>query len=154
MNDLIKVGEKAKDFTLKDQNGENVSLKDFKGKKVLLSWHPLAWTAGWLDHMRALELAYDSFIDKNIMPLGINVDQPHSKSAWAKVINIEKLRMLSDYNPLGETAKAYGIFNEEMNASQRVNILVDEDGNVEWVKVYEISTIPDFDEVLSTISKL
>ena len=41
-----------------------------------------------------------------------------------------------------------------MNASQRVNILVDEDGNVEWVKVYEISTIPDFDEVLSTISKL
>lgn len=154
MNDVIKVGEKAKDFTLKDQNGENVSLKDFKGKKVLLSWHPLAWTAGWLDHMRALELAYDSFIDKNIMPLGINVDQEYSKSAWAKVINIEKLRMLSDYNPLGETAKAYGIFNEDMNASQRVNILIDEEGNVEWVKVYEISTIPDFDEVLATISNL
>lgn len=46
MNDLIKVGEKAIDFTLKSQKGEEVSLKDFKGKKVLLSWHPLAWTAG------------------------------------------------------------------------------------------------------------
>ena len=46
MNDLIKVGENAIDFDLKDQNGKSVSLKDFKGKKVLLSWHPLAWTAG------------------------------------------------------------------------------------------------------------
>lgn len=46
MNDLIKVGDKAIDFSLKDQNGNKVSLKDFKGKKVLLSWHPLAWTPG------------------------------------------------------------------------------------------------------------
>ena len=154
MNDLIKVGEEAIDFNLKDQNGKEVSLKDFKGKKVLLSWHPLAWTAGWLDHMRALELSYDSFIDKNIIPLGINVDQENSKSAWAKVINIEKLQMLSDYNPLGEIAKAYGIFYDELNASKRANILIDEEGKVEWVKVYEISEIPDFEEVLSEISKL
>lgn len=104
--------------------------------------------------MRGLELNYDGFIDKNIVPLGINVDQEFSKSAWAKVINITKLQMLSDYNPLGEVAKAYGIFYEELNASKRANILIDEEGKVEWVKVYEISTIPDFKEVLSTISKL
>ncbi len=104
--------------------------------------------------MRALELSYDGFIAKNIVPLGINVDHEFSKSAWAKVINIEKLKLLSDYNPLGEVAKAYGIFLEELNASKRVNILIDEDGKVEWVKVYEISEIPDFKEVLSTISEL
>ncbi len=154
MKDIIKVGEEARDFSLKDQNGEEVSLKDFKGKKVLLSWHPLAWTAGWLDHMRALELNYDRFIDKNIMPLGINVDQEHSKSAWAKVINIQKLKMLSDYNPLGEVAKSYGIFNEKVNASGRANILIDEEGKVEWVKVYEMSEVPDFEEVFSEIAKL
>lgn len=104
--------------------------------------------------MRALELNYDSFIDKNIVPLGINVDQEHSKSAWAKVINIKKLQMLSDYNPLGKVAKDYGIFMEKLNASKRANILISEDGKVEWVKLYEISEIPDFKEVLSTISKL
>ena len=154
MNDLIKVGTEAVDFSLKDQNGETVSLKSFRGKKVLLSWHPLAWTAGWLDHMRALELSYDGFIAKNIIPFGINVDHEHSKSAWAKVINIKKLKMLSDYNPLGEIAKAYGIFFEELNSSKRANILIDEEGKVEWVKLYELSEIPDFKEVLSTISKL
>ena len=46
MADLIKVGEKAIEFCLKDQNGKEICLKDLKGKKVLLSWHPLAWTAG------------------------------------------------------------------------------------------------------------
>ncbi len=154
MNDAIKVGQEAFDFKLKDQNGKEVSLKDFEGKKVLLSFHPLAWTAGWLDHMRALELNYDGFIEKNIVPLGINVDQPFSKSAWAKVINIKKLQMLSDYNPLGEVAKAYGVFLEKLNASGRANILIDEKGKIEWVETYEIPEIPDFKEVLSKIDKL
>ena len=46
MNDIIKVGQEAVDFKLKDQYGKEVGLKDFEGKKVLLSFHPLAWTAG------------------------------------------------------------------------------------------------------------
>ena len=104
--------------------------------------------------MRALELAYDGFIEKNIMPLGINVDQPHSKSAWAKVINIKKLKMLSDYNPLGATAKAYGNFLEDLNASGRANILIDEKGKVIWTKAYAIPEIPNFKNVLAEISKL
>jgi peroxiredoxin len=104
--------------------------------------------------MRALELAYDGFIGKNIMPFGLNVDHEHSKSAWAKVINLKKLQILSDYNPLGEVAKAYGIFLDNLNASGRANILIDEEGKVEWVKAYEISEIPDFKEVLSELSEL
>ncbi len=104
--------------------------------------------------MRGLELSYDSFIDKNIVPIGINVDHEHSKAAWAKVINIKKLTMLSDYNPLGGVAKSYGIFNEDLDASQRANVLIDENGKVEWVKIYGVSEVPDFKEVLSTISNL
>jgi peroxiredoxin len=88
------------------------------------------------------------------VPLGINVDQPNSKSAWAKVINLKKLHILSDYNPLGEVAKAYGVFIEKMNASGRANILINEEGKVEWVEVYEVSEIPDFKEVLSKVSAL
>src|SRR6056297_338950 len=104
--------------------------------------------------MRALELNYDGFIEENIIPLGINVDQPNSKSAWARVINIKKLKMLSDYIPLGGVAKAYGIFIEKIDASRRANILINEKGKVEWVELYEISEIPDFKEVLNKISKL
>lgn len=46
MDNIIKKGQKAIDFSLKDQEGKEVALKDFEGKQVLLSFHPLAWTAG------------------------------------------------------------------------------------------------------------
>lgn len=42
---LISVGDTAPDFSLKDNNNQTVTLSGYKGKKVLLSWHPLAWTA-------------------------------------------------------------------------------------------------------------
>ncbi len=151
MNELIKVGDKAIEFTLHDQKGQVVKLSDFKGKKVLLSWHPLAWTPVCLDQMRALEVNFDKFVEKNVVPLGMSVDQQFSKGAWGRAINVSKLQMLSDYNPLGQVAKAYGLFNEDLNASGRANVLIDEDGNVAWVKVYEISKVPDIGEVLEQL---
>lgn len=101
--------------------------------------------------MRSLDLNYDRFIEKNTIPLGINVDQEHSKSAWAKVINLSKIQILSDYNPLGEIAKSYGVFLENINASGRANILINEEGQVIWVKAYELSHVPDIEEVISKL---
>ena len=77
MEDIIKVGETAPDFTLKDQNGEDVSLSDFVGKKVLLSWHPLAWTSVCTDQMRDLERNIRRFEEKNVIVLGMSVDPAH-----------------------------------------------------------------------------
>ncbi len=101
--------------------------------------------------MRSLEVNYDRFIDKNTIPIGISVDQQFSKSAWAKVINIDKLTMVSDYNPLGKVSKEYGLFHEGLNASGRANVLIDEEGKVIWVKVYELSQVPDVEEVLAQL---
>lgn len=79
------------------------------------------------------------------------MDHEHSKAAWAKVINLSKLTILSDYNPLGKTAKDYGVFLEDLNASGRANILIDKDGLIKWVKAYEIDEIPDFEEEISNL---
>ncbi len=51
----IKTGDKPKDFSLKDQKGNVVKLSDLKGKKVLLSFHPLAWTGICAKQMQSLE---------------------------------------------------------------------------------------------------
>lgn len=51
----VKKGDRAKDFTLSDQDGKEVGLSGFKGKRVLLSFHPLAWTPVCADQMKALE---------------------------------------------------------------------------------------------------
>ena len=151
MEDIIKVGEKAPDFTLKDQSGADIALSVFQGTKVLLSWHPLAWTSVCTDQMRDLERNYRRFEEKDVVVLGMSVDSAPSKSAWAKILLLNNVRILADFHPLGKVAKAYGVFSEEYGASKRVNILIDEKGNVSWVKKYEIRMLPDVEEVIAQL---
>ncbi|MDD3306083.1 MAG: redoxin domain-containing protein [Acetobacterium sp.] len=151
MTEMIQLGAMAPDFTLSDQNGEIVTLSQFKGKKVLLSWHPLAWTSVCTDQMRSLDRNADRFAQKNTVVLGLSVDPQPSKSVWARALSLKQVIILSDFVPLGEVARAYGIFSPEHGASKRVNILIDEAGMVIWVKKYEISTLPDVEEVLEKI---
>lgn len=148
MEALIQLGAMAPDFKLQDHNGEVVSLSQFKGKKVLLSWHPLAFTSVCTDQMRSLERNVNRFEVLNTVVLGMSVDPQPSKAVWAKALSIKNIRLLSDFNPLGAVAKDYGIFSQEYGASKRANILINEAGMVIWAKKYEIKTLPDVEEVL------
>jgi len=144
---VMEVGEKAPDFVLKDQNGEEFRLSDFRGKKVLLSFHPLAWTGICEKQMKALEKNYERFERLNVVPVGISVDAVPSKKAWAGHIGLKKLRILSDFWPHGGVAKLYGLFREKKGFSERANVLIDEEGKVAFFRVYQIMEVPDLEEV-------
>ncbi|MFP4662072.1 MAG: redoxin domain-containing protein [Halanaerobiales bacterium] len=146
-------GRELDNFKLPDQEENEINLSDFKGKKVLLSFHPLAWTGVCTKQMEALERNYNNFEDNNTVPLGINVDPIPSKKAWAEDMGLKKLKILSDFWPHGELAKKLGIFLEENGISGRVNILLDEEGRVKWYKEYDIPELPDIDEVLDEVKK-
>lgn len=147
----ITVDHKLDNFTLTDQNEKRVSLEDLKGKKVLLSFHPLAWTSVCTKQMNDLDANYERFEQKNTVPFGISVDPVPSKKAWAKDMGLKKLQILSDFWPHGELAKSLEIFIEKYGFSGRVNILLNEKGEVSWVKVYEIPELPDIQEVLAVL---
>ncbi len=150
----VKVGESAKDFTLKDQNKEEVKLSSFAGKKVLLSFHPLAWTAICAKQMQSLEVNKETFDSLGTVALGLSVDTVPSKKAWADVLVIRNTQLLSDFWPHGEVAKSYGIFNEEHGISKRANIIIDEKQKIAFVKVYEIKTLPDINEIIDFIKNM
>ncbi|ACZ18852.1 alkyl hydroperoxide reductase/ Thiol specific antioxidant/ Mal allergen [Thermanaerovibrio acidaminovorans DSM 6589] len=151
MTEQIKVGDQVRDFTLKDQDGNDVTLSSLRGKKVLLSFHPLAWTPICRDQMKALDDLYDRFVAKGVEPLGLSVDPIPSKKAWADSMGIRSLKLLSDFWPHGAVADSLGLFIEKHGFSGRANVLVDEEGRVQWVKVYELKTLPDFEEVLNLL---
>jgi len=150
---IIKKGEKAPNFKLKDQNGKDVQLSDLKGKKVLLSFHPLAWTNVCAKQMQSLEKNKEKFKKLNTVALGINVDHVPSKAAWAKSLNIKSTKLLSDFWPHGEVTKKYGIFSKSQGFSFRVNIIINEQGKVAFVKKYPISKLPDVKEIIEVLSK-
>lgn len=150
--DIIKQGEMAPDFTLEDHNGNEIKLRDLKGKKVLLSFHPLAWTGVCIDQMRSLEREFDRIKEKGVSEvLGVSVDAQPGKAAWAKTLGIENIKLVADFEPKGEMAKAYGLYSEELGASERANVLIDEDGKVIWSKKYELTQLPDIDEVIENL---
>lgn len=151
--DRIKVGDYAPDFLLKDNRGEEIRLTDYKGKKVLLSWHPLAWTSVCAEQMKALEANLAEFESNDAVPLGLSVDSYPCKNAWAKELGIATVKLLADFWPHGEIAQKYGLFRQQEGFSERANVLVGEDGKVLWVKIYPIPELPDIAEVLEQVKK-
>jgi len=153
MSKPISVGEKAPDFVLDDHNEKPVHLSDFRGKKVLLSFHPLAWTGVCSRQMKSLEKNFGAFKKLNTVAFGVNIDSVPSKKAWAHELELKKTRLLSDFWPHGEVARKYGIFRDKDGFSERANIIVDEGGKVMFSKVYKISELPDIDEIIDRIRR-
>ncbi|MCX6013529.1 MAG: peroxiredoxin [Chloroflexi bacterium] len=149
----MKVGDIAPDFQLKDQNGKEFKLSDIKGKKILLSFHPLAWTDVCSKQMLSLETNMDKFNALNTVPVGISVDTVPSKKAWAQSLGISKVQLLSDFWPHGKVAGIYGIFREKSGISERANIIVNEDYKIIFFKIYEISQLPDINEILNFLKR-
>ena len=147
----IDVGDMAPDFTLKDNRVQDVSLSEYRGKKVLLSWHPLAWTAVCAQQMKSLEDNLAEFEKYNTVPLGMSIDSYPSKNAWAKELGVANVKLLADFWPHGKVAQDYGLFLDDKGFSARANVLIDEAGKVVWVKVYDIPELPDIEEVLKEV---
>jgi len=145
---MIEIGSKAPDFSVKDQKGKKVKLSDFSGKRVLLSFRPLAWTAVCHDQMMLLEENHLRFDELNTVALGIGVDSVPSNKAWAEEMDITNTRLLSDFWPHGEVARAYGVFREADGFSERATIIIDKDRMVVFARVYPTSQLPDFDEIM------
>jgi peroxiredoxin len=152
MPTVIKKGDRAKEFTLKDQNDKDVQMSDFQEKKVLLSFHPLAWTSVCAEQMKALEAHKKEFDALNAVALGISIDTVPSKNAWAKELGIKNTVLLSDFWPHGKIAKGYGIFRETNGFSERANIVLDENHRVIFVKVYPLKELPDIEEILQVLA--
>jgi peroxiredoxin len=150
MAETIKKGRKVKDFTLKDQNGADFNLAGCQGKRVLLSFHPLAWTPVCAQQMQSLEKNKKALDKLMTVAVGISIDSIPCKAAWAKSLKIKNLRLLADFWPHGALAKSLGILRVE-GFSERANIILDETGKAMFVKVYPIRELPDIAEILTAL---
>ncbi len=150
----FKAGEKAPDFKLFTQDEEEFRLSDFNKKRVILSFHPLAWTGVCSQQMKDLDKHFQDFNKLNTIAVGINVDSIPSKKAWAKSLGLKNTKILSDFWPHGKIAKLYKIFRENDGFSERANIIVNENQVIEFVRIYEISELPDINEILTFLRNM
>ncbi len=128
---MIAAGDKAPDFTLRNQDGEDVSLADFSGKKVLLVFYPFDFSSVCSDQLAVYQEVKPEIEAKGVTMLGISVDHPYAHKAFQEKLGIDTT-LLADFEPKGEVAKAYGSYVDGVGMANRTLVLIDEDGTVEW----------------------
>ncbi|MDL2297517.1 redoxin domain-containing protein [Synergistaceae bacterium OttesenSCG-928-D05] len=144
----IAIGKEVKHFTLDNQNGQEIKVPCCEGKKILLSFHPLAATGICTKQMQLLDSLHDEFQALGVIPFGVSVDASPAKKMWAESMGLKKLQLLCDFWPHGALADSLGIFDDQEGISLRANILIGEEGKVLWTKVYPMAVVPDFSEII------
>jgi peroxiredoxin len=128
---VIEAGQPAPDFTLKNQDGDEVSLTDFRGKRVLLVFYPFDFSSVCSDQLSVYDEVRSQFEEQGVTVVGVSIDHIHAHRAFREKLGIETT-LLADFEPKGEVSKAYGSYFEPAGMSSRTLVLVDADGNVEW----------------------
>jgi peroxiredoxin len=128
---MIAAGEPAPDFKLNDQDGEEVSLSDYKGRKVLLVFYPLDFSPVCSDQLSIYQEVKPEIAEQGVELLGISVDSAYAHKAFQEKLGIDTT-LLADFEPKGEVAKAYGSYIDGAGIANRTLVLVDENGVVAW----------------------
>ena len=128
---MIAVGERAPDFTLRDQDGEKVSLSDFRGRRVLLVFYPGDFSPVCGDQLSIYQEVKPQIAERGVELVGISVDSVYAHRAFRDSLGIDTT-LLADFEPKGEVARAYGSYLEKPGFANRTLVLVDEDGVVVW----------------------
>jgi mycoredoxin-dependent peroxiredoxin len=150
----VEVGDKAPDFTLRDQHKQEVRLSDFRGKKnVVLLFYPFAFTGVCTGELCRIRDELTDFDNEDVAVLAVSADTTASLRVFADQEKLE-YPLLSDFWPHGEVARAYGVFDEKLGAAVRGTFIIDRDGVVQWKVVNAISDARDQDEYKKALAQL
>ena len=133
---MLKVGSKAPNFTLPDENGNLVSLKNYLGKKVVLWFYPKANTPGWIIEGNGFRDEFQKFLDKNMQILGCSADSVNKQKKFCDKRGFQ-YPLLSDENH--EMLKKYGVWGKkrfmgrEYMGISRITYVIDEKGLIEKI---------------------
>ena len=125
----ISVGEKAPDFALSNQHGEQFQLSDYHGKPVVLVFYPFSFSGVCTGELCELRDNIKIFQDAKVELVGISVDSKYTQAAFAKAENYD-FQLLADFWPHGEVCKQYGVFLDDKGFATRATFVIDADGVV------------------------
>lgn len=124
-------GDVAPNFTLKNSDGQTVSLSDFRGQKVLLVFYPSSFTGICTAELCAIRDNENDFLDEDTVVISVSCDSHYVLQNFKNQEHFNHI-LLSDFWPHGEVSRAYGVFNEERGMAIRGTFLIDREGVMRW----------------------
>ena len=152
---MIKEGDKAPDFTAKDQDGNDVKLKDLKGQRVVLYFYPKDDTPGCTKEACSFRDSNDVYKDKNIRVLGVSTDSEKSHQKFISKFSLPftlladtDKKIVEDYGVWGEKS----MYGRKYMGTHRKTFLIDEQGKI--AKIFEKVNVSEHaDEVLKAFGE-
>ena len=144
----------APDFKLKNYDGTEMSLSQFRGKKnVLLAFFPLAFTPVCSCQIPSYRDDLSKFESLDCQPIAVGISPVPAHRAWVESLGGVNIPVLSDFYPHGEVARKYGVLREE-GFPERSLFLIDKQGAIRYSLVHELKQQPDNKLILEEIRKL
>jgi peroxiredoxin len=130
-----------------------VSLKDLRGRPVVLVFYPADWSPVCGDQVVLYNEILSLFEEYEAQLLGISVDGVWCHRAFAEAKNLD-FPLLADFEPKGAVARAYGVFREGDGFSERALFVIDAEGVIRWSHVSPIDVNPGANGILANLEAL
>ena len=153
---MVKIYQKAPEFKTSayfEGKIQDVALKDYAGKWVVLFFYPLDFTFVCPTELRQFTEHHDAFKRLNAQVLSCSVDSAYSHQAWSKAdLKEQKYPMLSDLNH--SISSSYGCYLEDKGLTLRSTFIVDPQGVLQWAEHNPLNVGRNAEEILRVLSAL
>lgn len=131
---MIEPGTRAPDFTLPDQDGNEVSLRDLEGQITVLLFYPSDFSPVCTDQLNVYQEVLGELEEKGARLYGVSVDSSWAHKAFQRHLGVT-IPLLADFHPKGEVAKKYGVWVESHGVAGRALVMIGPDLVVRWAHV-------------------
>ena len=153
MEGPLPAGTPAPDFTLATGPDRTVTLRELRGRPVILAFYPADWSPVCGDQMALYNEVLPEFERHNAQLLGISVDSVWCHATFGRDRKLH-FPLLADFEPKGAVARRYGAYRERDGFSERALFVIDGDGIVRWSYVSPVNVNPGADGILRALEML
>jgi peroxiredoxin len=144
-----EVGSEAPDFTLRNENGEEVTLSSLRGHNVVLIFYPFAFSSMCTKELHDVTDLESKFGEAQVF--GVSVDSPFALKAFRQNEKIAA-HLLSDFEPKGAVAQQYGAYLDGLGFATRATFVIDKHGKVAWKQVNSPGEARDQEQVVEALA--
>lgn len=153
MAGILAPGTQAPDFTLHVTPDQTLSLKELRGRPVILAFYPADWSPVCGDQMALYNEMLSEFQKYDAELVGISVDGAWCHDAFAKDRHLH-FPLLADFEPKGEVARKYGAYRESEGVTERALFVIDKNGVITWSYRSPVAVNPGADGILQALEEL
>jgi peroxiredoxin len=151
--EALEPGTSAPESELKTTPDQSVRLADFRGRALIIAFYPADWSPVCTDQMALYNEILPEFRRLGAELVGVSVDGAWCHRAFAEQRNLH-FPLLADFEPKGEMARRYGVYDQENGVSERALFVIDGDGVIRWSYVSPIGVNPGADGILMALESM